>query len=218
MARRTLPLLLVSMAIGCTVADQQAPSERHNPVAISSMAGNNAPANLSTAEFRIAKENPLTLVFANGDTVNTLADNIRAIDRLTDPLGRAWLLYSGETHPRGKNGIGLFIFSPADISLHKAFTKPWHMPGRLMETANGKCYYEAQVFAGEVLRDTIGVIWYERSLMPDGEWRLNTTLLNLNGLHPDTLVLFGHGRKSATMDLAFRGKCQLLGNLDQRLD
>ena len=69
-----------------------------------------------------------------------------------------------------------------------------------------------------MLRDTIGVIWYERSLMPDGTWRLNTTILDLTGPRPDTLILFGHGRKSATIALAFRGKCQLLDSLDQHLD
>ena len=140
---------------------------------------------------------------------------LKEIHRLSTPAG-TWQLLEGPGPGGELPGHALYIRPLADSTSMATEMAPWHLPGRLLDGHNAECYYEAEVFVGEVLRDTIGVIWYDRSLMPDGHWKENTLLLDLGGSLPDTLVWFGHGRKSSTQGLAFGGKCILLNGRDQQ--
>lgn len=135
---------------------------------------------------------------------------VKEIRRVTARTGMEWKLLIGPSAVPARKGQALYVIPARDTSLLLPEHEQWHTPGRLTDAGTNKCYYEADVFAGEVLRDTIGVIWYDRTLMPDGHWKENTTLLNLSGSVPDTLVFFGQSRRSTTLGLAFRGKCTLL--------
>lgn len=135
---------------------------------------------------------------------------VKEIRRVTAKTGVEWKLLIGPSAVPARKGQALYIIPARDSSLLLLEHEQWHTPGRLSDAGTNKCYYEADVFAGEVLRDTIGVIWYDRTLMPDGRWKENTTLVNRSGPVPDTLVFFGQGRRSTTLGLAFRGKCALL--------
>lgn len=141
---------------------------------------------------------------------------LKEMHRLALPSGVAWQLLEGPGLGGELPGQALYIRALADSAKAPQQLRPWHMPGRLLDTNSGESYYEAEVFVGEVLRDTIGIIWYDRSLMPDGHWKENTLLLNLSQPEPDTLVWFGHGRKSTSQGLAFGGKCKLLKGRDQQ--
>ncbi len=219
MARKTIPLALILLGVGCSMPPGE-PDAQHTDVHPAPI-GNGAVDTISRRHARTwhtLPHDPTTLIFDTGDTVRTGLKEVNLITQFQNTLGREWFVFSGVQDTSKKPEASLFVLSPGENSALKAVQQPWHMPGRLIDATSKEWYYEAQVLAGEVLRDTIGVIWYERSLMPDGTWRLNTTILDLTGPRPDTLVLFGHGRKSATIDLAFRGKCQLLDSLDQHLD
>ncbi|MBP8822317.1 MAG: hypothetical protein KBH07_01580 [Flavobacteriales bacterium] len=134
----------------------------------------------------------------------------KELRRISNRTGAEWKLLVGPAHASAPTGQALFIVPSRDTSLLVHGQEPWHLPGRMIDNGDKQCYYEAEVFAGEVLRDTIGVIWYDRTRMPDGHWKENTTLLNLSNSVPDTVVFFGHGRRSATLGQAFRGKCTML--------
>jgi hypothetical protein len=140
----------------------------------------------------------------------------REMHRFITPEGAAWQLLEGPGLGGELPGLALYIRPLADSMATMSELRPWHMPGRLLDAHSGESYYEAEVFVGEVLQDTVGVIWYDRSLMPDGHWKENTMLLNLSQAQSDTLVWFGHGRKSMTQGLAFGGKCKLLKGRDQQ--
>lgn len=216
MARKTLPLALILLGVGCSAPTKpiNQPAEVPTPA---KPEGTPAPFNDRWAHaWNTLPKEPSTLVFDNGDTLRTGLPEVHLITNFRSPLGRAWFVFSGLKNASKKAETSLYVLSPGDSAATMAIQQPWHMPGRLMSPMDTESYYEAEVFAGEVLRDTIGVIWYERYLMPDGTWRLNTTLLNLSNPQPDTLVLFGHGRKSSTINLAFRGKCQMLDSVDQQ--
>lgn len=216
MMPRRLLYLLVSVALGCNTP--QKPPDASPPAISSTKAAADSMVALEhLAGFHIDAEDPVVLVFSNGDTLATGLAKFNITGKISDPLGRTWLLCMGGNERPFNGGTSLYVLSAGDSAVHAALQAPWHAPGRLMEAGTGKNYYEAEVFAGEVLKDTIGVVWYERALMPDGQWKLNTTLLDLNGIRPDTMVFFGHGRKSTTMGLAFNGKCQILDSLNQRL-
>ncbi|MBS1546840.1 MAG: hypothetical protein JST38_16945 [Bacteroidetes bacterium] len=217
MPRRSLLFPIIALVFACTTP-QKHPSSLAATTPDSLQTTVDTLAQLAQAAgFRIVAQDPATLVFHNGDTLATGLKEFRLTGRLTDPLGRTWLLCRGTKERPLNGGTSLYILSSGDSAVHAALGAPWHTPGRLVDAATGKSYYEAETFAGEVLKDTVGVIWYERALMPNGQWKLNTTLLDLNGTHPDTLVFFGHGRKSTTLGLAFSGKCHILDSLDQRL-
>lgn len=217
MARTTLLFALILLGVGCSTPtppfDQQLKATSHSDTGGTPP----APEGRYAHAWNTLPHQPSTLVFDNGDTLRTGLPEVHMITKFQSPLGRSWFLFSGLKGTSAQAGTSLYVLSPGDSSAKQAIDQPWHMPGRLMSPTDTESYYEAEVFAGEVLRDTIGVIWYERYLLPDGTWRLNTTLLNLSDPRPDTLVLFGHGRKSTTINLAFRGKCQMLDSMDQQL-
>ncbi|MCC6838809.1 MAG: hypothetical protein IT230_01480 [Flavobacteriales bacterium] len=140
---------------------------------------------------------------------------VKEIRRIANRTGAQWKLLVGPGNATAHAGKALYILPAHDTSQVILGQEAWHLPGRLIDAGNNQCFYQADVFAGEVLRDTIGVIWYDRTLMPDGRWKENTTLLNLSSAVPDTLVFFGHGRRSTTLGLAFRGKCALMDTIRQ---
>lgn len=212
------PLLLITLAFSCGSPTQQPGATAEKPADSLGHQADTTAFLAQAAGFRVVSTGPVVFAFANGDTLNTGLQDFDQASRITDPLGRQWLLFRGSKDHSSTTGRSLYVLSSGEIAARAALQYPWHLPGRLIAADANKSYYEAEVFAGEVLPDTVGVVWYERALMPDGQWRMNTTLLNLNGTRPDTLVFFGHGRMSSTMGLAFKGKCRKLPGVDQQVD
>lgn len=215
MARPIFATILVLLTISCSTPPNATMDHHPSESAPDSTIGD--PISEHASGFHPLQGDPSVLVFNTGDTLRTGLESVKDMGRFADPLGRSWFLISGRSKSAPENGISLYILSPGDSTSMQALANPWHMPGQLIDTTGKSSYYEAQVFAGEILQDTIGVVWYERAQMPDGQWRHNTTVLDLNGTRPDTLVFFGHNRKSSTIGLAFQGKCRMLDSLDQRL-
>ena len=219
MVRKTFPIvLLLLLAYGCS-----APSSRPDPVPVTAHPSTvadvptNALKNAHAHTWTKLPKEPSTFISDKGDTLRTGIPGARLLTHFQNATGRDWLVLSGLSTTSERSGTSLYVLSPGDSTAAQAVQHPWHMPGRLMDPTDTKIYYDAQAFAGEVLRDTMGVIWYERYVMPDGTWRLNTTLLDLSSSVPDTLVLFGHSRKTTTIGLAFRGRCDLLDTVEQHL-
>ena len=154
-----------------------------------------------------------SIFFSTGDTLHFPATDLHYMGKVVAQLGREWYIFSGRDSSR-RNMRSLFVQSPGYFS-SAGIMHGWEMPGRLLDHGGQEVYYEAEVFTGEVFPDTMGVVWYDRSLMPDGQWRMNTRLLQFGRPEPDTLVFFGHRRKSITQSLAFQGKCRLLKGEDQ---
>lgn len=217
MARIPFPIALMLLVVGCAAPSR--PMEQQIDVRMAPTTGGTTDTTVArhAHTWNTLPHEPSTLVFDNADTLRTGLPEVHLITNFQGALGRPWFIFSGRKGTSKKAEASLFVLSPGDSSAIQAMQQPWHMPGRLMDPTDTESYYEAQVFVGEVLQDTIGVIWYERFLLPDGTWRLNTTLLNLSNPQPDTLVLFGQDRKSSTINLAFRGKCQMLDSVDQRI-
>lgn len=121
------------------------------------------------------------------------------------------VLVSGRSCTNCKAPIRLFVIDPdRPLPAFQQDTQAWQNAGELVDVRTDERYYEAQVFAGTVLPDTEGIIWYERSLMPTGEWRSNTTILRIKGEVVDTVTYFGHDKLSTTQALAFRGACKVI--------
>lgn len=218
MARTTFPFALFLLGVGCAAPTPQVDQQAEVRTLANAERTTDTLVHHHAHAWTTLPHEPSTLVFDNGDTLRTGLREVHLITKFQNTLGRAWFVFSGQQSASKEAEWSLFVLSPGDSSSTMAMDQPWHTPGRLMAPKDTVVYYDAEVFTGEVLRDTIGVIWYERYLLPDGTWRLNTTLLNLSHPQPDTLVLFGHGRKSSTINLAFRGKCQMLDSIDQRLE
>lgn len=211
MLQTTVPVILATLVVGCTYPQEPDISQAPVPVAISAADRDSAvPQDTPEVAVLPASRTSGILIIGKGDTIHTDLRGLSLLTYFTDKLERTWAVCSGLQPGQPEGNPSLFVISPSDPASSSGATTPWHMPGQLVAAADTTAYYEAEVFAGEVLPDTVGVIWYDRSLMPDGQWRENTTLLNLNGTEPDTLVLFGHGRRSSTLNLAFHGKCRRL--------
>ncbi|MEO7081275.1 MAG: hypothetical protein ABIY71_07090 [Flavobacteriales bacterium] len=219
MDRNILPIALFMLGMGCTAPELEPVSQTTtaNTPPANDLVQDNLPGQQSGA-WKTLPHEPGTLVFGENDTLRTGLQDLQLMKELSAPSGLPWYLFRARVANKGgEKEMAMYILCPDKQVYSRSAQEPWHMPGRLFDGPNEESYYEAEVFAGEVLRDTIGVIWYDRSLMPDGEWKENTVLLNLTGPMPDTLVLFGHGRKSSTISLAFHGKCELLESVDQHV-
>ncbi len=219
MARTNIPIALFLLGMSCTVpvAESASQTATMTPTSENGLVVDSLPEQRPSTWTTLPLE-PGTLVFGERDTIRTGLRDLKLMKEFSAPSGKPWYLFRARAAGKGsEDEMSLYILCPDKQMCSQAIEDPWHLPGRLFDGAGEESYYEAQVFAGEVLRDTIGVIWYDRSLMPDGEWKQNTVLLNLTGRETDTLVLFGHGRKSSTIDLAFHGKCELLESIDQRV-
>jgi len=218
MARLLFPALLMAFAAGCGAPPPKGP---HTTAPAPPAEGDSSVAGAAQAPdpkgYRVMAQNPAVLLFATGDTLPTGLADVRELARVTTPLGRVWFLFQGRPAANPSARQSLYVVSPGDSLDRMALEQPWHLPGQLLDSTGQSAFYEAQVFAGQVLPDTVGVVWYDRSLMPDGQWKLNTILLNLNGPQPDTLVFFGHDRRTATLQQAFHGHCQILEGTAQRL-
>lgn len=218
MVRTTIPIAIILLGVGCSSPQVEQLSESPFSTTTPASALAEDSVQQQAATWRILPHEPGTLILGGKDTLKTGLHDLQLLKEIKAPSGVPWYVFRARSSDRPKGGkLSLYVFCPDDQICAKAIEEPWYMPGRLFDGPDDEDYYEAEVFAGEVLRDTIGVIWYDRSLMPDGNWRQNTVLLNLNAPQPDTLVLFGHERKSSTIDLAFRGKCVMLEGIDQHI-
>ncbi len=219
MARPTLPIALLLLVMGCTVPQLEELSQSGvMDITPTNELGGDGLMEQQPAGWKSLPNEPGTLVFGEQDTIRTDLQDLQLMKEFSAPSGLPWYLFRARKTTKGREKeMSMYILCPDKQMWPQAMQEPWHLPGRLFDGPKEESYYEAEVFAGEVLRDTIGVIWYDRSLMPDGEWKENTVLLDLTGPTPDTLVFFGHGRKSSTIGLAFGGKCELLQSMDQRI-
>lgn len=165
-------------------------------------------------EWRALKGDGSVLVFNTGDTLRTGLFDIGKLGHVI-ANGVPYVLLGGRTCDACPVERSMYVLRTDAREVRTGALSAWHLPGRLLDGETGEAYYEAEVYSGEVLPDTVGVIWYERQVLPDGGTKENTTLLRLNGARPDTLVFFGRVRKPFTQGLAFRGACRRLPEVDQ---
>lgn len=165
-------------------------------------------------EWRALKRDSSVLVFNTGDTLRTGLSGIGKLGHVTTN-GVAYVLLGARACDACPEERSMYVLRTDAHEVRKGALSAWHLPGRLLDGETGEAYYEAEVYSGEVLPDTVGVIWYERQVLPDGGTKENTTLLRLNGPRPDTMVFFGRARKPFTQGLAFRGACRRLPEVDQ---
>lgn len=157
-----------------------------------------------------------TLVFADGSTYDTGLKGLQVAGDLDVPGGKGRTLLLADHEVDGLSGKALFLLDRAPEARTRNLAHAWSAPGEKLDGETGEAFLKVLVYYGTVLPDTNGVIWYEEALMPDGQWRKNTTLL-YDGPHgTDTLVFFGKGRLASTQMLAFAGKCKELKGTAER--
>lgn len=157
------------------------------------------------------------LVFSDGSTFETGLKHLTYVGSVDRGDGRTHVLLLADRDVDSLTEKALYIIDPQDTVPPKADREhSWNAPGRKLDGETGEPFLTTEVYYGMVLPDTMGVIWYETAVMPDGQRKLNTTLLCDGPTGLDTLVFFGQGRLAATNTLAYRGKCQGLKGTDER--
>ncbi|HEY0977467.1 MAG TPA: hypothetical protein VGE21_08355 [Flavobacteriales bacterium] len=158
------------------------------------------------------------LVLADGRELETGLNEVSVQARIPRAQRSDLLLVSGRTCNNCQAPVSLFLIDPDQpVPSFRDGQYAWHHPGTLVDVRTQETYYEAKVFAGTVLPGMEGVIWYERSLMPSGEWKSNTTVLRVDGERLDTIAYFGQDRLSATQALAFKGSCKVIPGVVQHV-
>jgi hypothetical protein len=158
------------------------------------------------------------LLLSDGRQLATGLFGTRIMDVLSRPGHAPLLLLQARPCAKCTLPESLYVLDPElPVPTYVDGANAWHASGRLIDDRTGEHYYEAQVYSGTVLPGVKGVVWYETALMPDGQWKKNTTLLRTDATGIDTLVSFGHGQLAVTQGLAFKGKCLSVPGLQQRV-
>ncbi|HEX2616216.1 MAG TPA: hypothetical protein VHL57_01675 [Flavobacteriales bacterium] len=203
--------LIAALALAC---EQPSPAPAPTP-AQDSTAAVVAPDTL--VPRTIAGVKGSAILYSDGSLSDTHLKGLSYVGSYMAPGATQRALLLAERTVDGLTERALYIVQPTDTAPPTPDREhSWNAPGRKLDGETGEPFQEVAVYYGEVLRDTMGVIWYEMAVMPDGQRKENTTLLYEGPKGLDTLVFFGQSRLAVTNRLAFDGKCEDLKGADER--
>lgn len=207
------------LALGCGTPPPEEKVELATPAPPSADTVQAAPADpddVSAAGDLVIKGEDVLL--PNGQRYPIGLHAARILDRFPRPGAAPLLLVQGRPLKERNTPESLyFIDVDRPLPSWADGANAWHAAGSMSDTRHKEAFYTADVFSGEVLPGTTGVIWYERILQPNGQWTRSTTLLQVEGTRVDTSVYFGHEQLPITQRRAFKGLCKVVPPVDQRL-
>ena len=74
--------------------------------------------------------------------------------------------------------------------------------------------YKGRAFYGQVLKNTIGVIWFEEQLMEDNSWRKSTYLIKISNGNKKEIVYKNSTQLAETLELVKQGLCKEIKGID----
>jgi hypothetical protein len=159
------------------------------------------------------------IIFANGDTIKTTLNGLRYYDSINSEGFPTYLLLSGVDCDSCDAGESLYIHSPRDGDLIVRDGKnSYSLPGVTYDFLGKTLVYQARIFYGEVLKDTIGVIWFQKHLLDNGQYSSSVYLLKIqsDSTFGSFLVDSIHGHLPITLGLLKQNKCkELEGSYNQ---
>jgi hypothetical protein len=149
------------------------------------------------------------LLFTNGHAVETNLFDLQYIGQIPLNTKEPLFIFSGRDCQGCDENISIYMHSPSDSPLDvEAGKNRYHYPGKESDYETDSLFYTSRAFYGQVLKNTIGVIWYENRLLENGHWDQDVFLSRMDhDIQKDT-IYYNQGDLKQTLDLVKQGLCR----------
>lgn len=121
--------------------------------------------------WAIDKTTGSKLLFKNGKKFDTGLYELKYIASLPNGDKAPYLILSGRDCDECDANVSIYIYSQANGKLGaQAGANSYQYPGKERDIETHKLDYSSRAFYGEVLKGTIGVIWYEKRILENEKW------------------------------------------------
>ena len=206
---RLYPLTLI-LLIGCGSRDQtKAVSPKPAATTTKPTPPPNTPPSTNPADWIFSRTDSTRLVFTSGRTMETNLYNLNYIGQIPLQHKAPLLIFSGRGCRGCDANISIYMHSPSDGKLDVEFGgHRYKWPGKEADYFTDKHIYTSRAFYGQVLKDTIGVIWYEKRMVENGRWEHDVFLSWMDHDTRIDTMYFYKGHLDQTLKLLGQGLCR----------
>jgi len=139
---------------------------------------------LAHAQSNFQKISGKNIYLNDGSIIRTNICNLKFISTLTESKKSEFLIIAGKTCESTESSISIYILKPFNnqISINEN-CKRYTFPGRTFYYEDNSLIMESRTFYGEVLPGKHGVIWFQKELNDQNQWKESTFFVRIeNGL------------------------------------
>lgn len=150
------------------------------------------------------------LVFKDGKVFETELFNLQYIGQIPVEGQAPFLIFSGVDCDQCDANDCIYIHSPDEGKLSVGHGQNcYSFPGRETDyETNSKLLYEGRAFYGEVLAKVKGVIWFQKTLLENEQWKSIVFLTDVSGKSKIDMLLTDNGQLNQTLSLMKKGLCK----------
>jgi hypothetical protein len=174
---------------------------------ISSIAGNAQTPLNSKWDFQSSSGS--VLKFKNGKTYDTHLYSLEYIGQIPNGNKAPFLIFSGKDCDECDANISIYVHSSANgkLSIDNGANR-YQYPGKEKDYENNELVYESRSFYGQVLKNTFGLIWYQKDLMDNSKWKKSIFLIQINNGVQKEMLLTEADQLNQTLVLLKKGLCK----------
>jgi len=174
---------------------------------ISSIAGNGQTPLNSKWDFQNSSGS--VLKFKNGKIYDTHLYSLEYIGQIPNGNKAPFLIFSGRDCDECDANISIYVHSPANgkLSIDNGANR-YQYPGKEKDYENNELVYESRGFYGQVLKNTFGLIWYQKDLMDNSKWKKSIFLIQINNGVQKEMLLNDTNQLNETLALSKSGLCK----------
>jgi len=156
-----------------------------------------------------------TINFGNGKSFNTHLYELKYIGQIPNGDQIPFFIFSGRDCNECDANISIYIHSPKDgkLTIENGQNR-YQYPGKERDVEDNSLVYKGRTFYGQVLKNTIGVIWFEEQLMEDNSWRKSTYLIKISNGNKKEIVYKNSTQLAETLELLKQGLCKEIKGID----
>ncbi len=204
---RLIVYLLLILELGCSMPDKNATLTSLDSIYIDSV--------INRYEWIFKKAEDHQLFFTNGRSFNTHLFDLRYIGQVTKKDRPPYLIFSGRYCEDCDAQVSIYVQSPEEGEMVVELgANRHHYAGNEKDPGTDSVVYHSRVFYGEILKDTKGIIWYQKRLTVGRTWEPDIYLIDLSGEKRKQVILKDKGQLKETLALYKKGKCSEIKGLD----
>jgi hypothetical protein len=153
--------------------------------------------------------------FDNGNAFNTHLHELKYIGQIQNGNRSPFFIFSGRDCDECDANISIYIHSPINGKLSIEYGKNrYQYPGKERNIEDNSLTYKGRAFYGQVLKNTIGVIWFEEQLMENNSWEKSTYLVKIINGKKKEISYKNSTQLTETLQLLKQGLCKEIKGID----